>query len=630
MSHTSSASSSTSSLGSGDIDFMRQRSYSNLGRPTKRGKLKKKSSWGSWKEAFYQIEASGMLLEFKNEGSAKPVRVVMLSKYSIKLVDTFTGTPNSFGLFTHGKDSIFLAASTETEMVEWVSTFGAYCSSTELEWKVDTVLEAMNDAMVISNANGIIIGVNAASLRMFGYTRSELMGQQVTVLMPEEIGKFHDNYVQRFNETNERRLIGKPRKMMALRKGGQEFCIELSLGLIPSAEGNKFAARIRNETNRTSGADSLDQNLEKSISAVLEKAQSELKAALLVDMEELTTQLEELKLANQKLKSKLRTAKRERGRAKEGQLIVDNDTFKRIDTTNIVVNERIARMGGSGAVVHLATVDGWQCAMKELDLSSINNMMLERFESEILLLESLPPHKSLVRYLFHEKTKTKLRLFMTRYSCDLASFLRDRREERDFHGSAASIENLAFGPSKSGSVIFYPGARLFTPKEIARLMLDIVSGLSVLHNLKIMHRDLKSDNIFVTLNEGSNIESLALGDFDTAKQLLDTTKGATTIIGTPGYIAPEVYSDDSYSYQADIWSFGMVCFELITLQRPPSEEGFVQNMGANLKKISETLHLSEQYSKPLGLMKDCLSLIPEKRPTLDSLKERLIKMLLKL
>jgi PAS domain S-box-containing protein len=87
----------------------------------------------------------------------------------------------------------------------------------------------MNDAMVISNSIGTIVGVNEALLKLFGYRRSELMGQNVSRLMPSSVASVHDSYVQRFNETNEKRLIGKPRKMIANRKGGGEFGVELRI-----------------------------------------------------------------------------------------------------------------------------------------------------------------------------------------------------------------------------------------------------------------------------------------------------------------------------------------------------------------------------------------------------------------
>jgi serine/threonine protein kinase len=275
-----------------------------------------------------------------------------------------------------------------------------------------------------------------------------------------------------------------------------------------------------------------------------------------------------------------------------------------IDLDNVIVHEKIARMGGSGAAIHRVTVDGWQCVMKELDLSYISNTMKASFESEILLLESLPPHKNLVRYLFHQLSKTKMRLFMTYYSGgDFATYIRKRREEYE---TIPSSQPPALHPQtsipriKKESSFTEFAAGMFSPKDILRFMLDIATGLEVLHNMKILHRDLKSDNIFVTLNEVGKIDSLAVGDFDTAKQLQDGPS-ANTVIGTPGYIAPEVYQQE-YSYAADVWSFGAICFEVITFQRPCADE-LVKDIGSLIKKIHDQLKLSDDYKGVLSIMK---------------------------
>ena len=74
----------------------------------------------------------------------------------------------------------------------------------------------------------------------------------------------------------------------------------------------------------------------------------------------------------------------------------------------------------------------------------------------------------------------------------------------------------------------------FTPSQIVRYLIDIVAGLSFLHERPIIHRDLKSDNVFVTLNERKEISNLAIGDFDRAKMLTQGTENVT--VGTPGWI----------------------------------------------------------------------------------------------
>lgn len=83
-----------------------------------------------------------------------------------------------------------------------------------------------------------------------------------------------------------------------------------------------------------------------------------------------------------------------------------------------------------------------------------------------------------------------------------------------------------------------------------------------MHIKNILHRDIKTQNIFVTKN---NI--LKLGDFGISKQL-EATKFTNTLKGTPYYMAPEVCAGKKYDKKADVWSVGIVLYELITLQRP--------------------------------------------------------------
>jgi len=173
-----------------------------------------------------------------------------------------------------------------------------------------------------------------------------------------------------------------------------------------------------------------------------------------------------------------------------------------------------------------------------------DNLTVECFEKEITILEKLHYHKNIVRYLFHEHTNKKLRLFMTKYSCNLRDILIER-------------------------TVFNKGP--YFPSDISRFALDIIRGLEFLHKNNVLHRDLKTDNIFVSLNERKLISFLSIGDFDTAK-IISRRAGAKTVIGTPSYMAPEVFQSNAknsgYTLKADIFSFGMVLYELISLMRP--------------------------------------------------------------
>lgn len=83
-----------------------------------------------------------------------------------------------------------------------------------------------------------------------------------------------------------------------------------------------------------------------------------------------------------------------------------------------------------------------------------------------------------------------------------------------------------------------------------------------MHSKNIMHRDIKSQNIFITRDD-----ILKLGDFGIAKQL-ESTLFTGTVTGTPYNMAPEVCKGNKYGFKADVWSVGIILYELITLKKP--------------------------------------------------------------
>jgi non-specific serine/threonine protein kinase/NIMA (never in mitosis gene a)-related kinase len=85
-------------------------------------------------------------------------------------------------------------------------------------------------------------------------------------------------------------------------------------------------------------------------------------------------------------------------------------------------------------------------------------------------------------------------------------------------------------------------------------------ALYYLHDQKILHRDLKTQNIF--LKHGR----VRLGDFGIAKVLDSTRDFANTCIGTPYYMSPELFKYKPYSYKSDVWAFGCVLYEMCNLR----------------------------------------------------------------
>ncbi len=89
----------------------------------------------------------------------------------------------------------------------------------------------------------------------------------------------------------------------------------------------------------------------------------------------------------------------------------------------------------------------------------------------------------------------------------------------------------------------------------------LVMGIQALHSKNVLHRDLKSANIFLTSNK-----YVKIGDFGISK-VLDSTS-AKTFVGTPYYLSPEVCSNKKYDLRSDLWSLGCILYELCTLSYP--------------------------------------------------------------
>jgi NIMA (never in mitosis gene a)-related kinase len=86
--------------------------------------------------------------------------------------------------------------------------------------------------------------------------------------------------------------------------------------------------------------------------------------------------------------------------------------------------------------------------------------------------------------------------------------------------------------------------------------------LKALHDINVMHRDIKSANIFLNKDE-----TIKLGDMNVSKEA-DQNGLNYTQTGTPYYASPEVWRDEPYGFKSDIWSLGCVIYEMICLKPP--------------------------------------------------------------
>jgi len=113
-----------------------------------------------------------------------------------------------------------------------------------------SILETVPDAMVVIDERGRILSFSAAAERMFGYAEDDIMGENVSVLMPSPDRERHDGYLERYLSTGERRIIGIGRVLTARHRDGASFPIELSVGEAKIGKDRVFTGFIRDLTER--------------------------------------------------------------------------------------------------------------------------------------------------------------------------------------------------------------------------------------------------------------------------------------------------------------------------------------------------------------------------------------------
>jgi two-component system sensor kinase FixL len=113
-----------------------------------------------------------------------------------------------------------------------------------------SILETVPDAMVVIDEAGRIQSFSAAAERLFGYENTEVLGQNVSILMPEPYRTQHDSYMARYMTTGERRIIGIGRVVVGQRKDESTFPMELAVGEMRSDNRRYFTGFVRDLTER--------------------------------------------------------------------------------------------------------------------------------------------------------------------------------------------------------------------------------------------------------------------------------------------------------------------------------------------------------------------------------------------
>jgi NIMA (never in mitosis gene a)-related kinase 1/4/5 len=143
------------------------------------------------------------------------------------------------------------------------------------------------------------------------------------------------------------------------------------------------------------------------------------------------------------------------------------------------------------------------------------------------------------------------------------------------NGKLNIVMNYADGGDLSSKISQQRG-RLFSENEILDLFVQVLLAMKHVHDRKVLHRDIKGQNIFL-MKSGL----IKLGDFGISKVLSNTVEKARTMVGTPYYLSPEIVENRPYSFKSDIWSLGVLLYELCTL-KPPFDGTSIRHLGLNI------------------------------------------------
>lgn len=245
--------------------------------------------------------------------------------------------------------------------------------------------------------------------------------------------------------------------------------------------------------------------------------------------------------------------------------------------------------GSFGYAMLVQTVsDRKHYVMKVIDVSKMDRKQKEEALNEVHVLKAMR-HPYIVTYRESFMNKSCLCIVM------------DYADGGDMYGKIAKQKQLGRG---------------FSEDQILDWFVQICLAMKHIHERKILHRDLKTQNIFLT-SKGE----VKIGDFGIARVLKSTYDCAQTAIGTPYYLSPEICQEKPYNQKSDIWSLGCILYEMTTLRHAFDSN----NMKGLVLKILRGAYpaIPDIYSDTLKeLVAEMLQREPASRPSVKRILEK--------
>ncbi|KAI1324545.1 kinase-like protein [Xylariaceae sp. FL0255] len=251
--------------------------------------------------------------------------------------------------------------------------------------------------------------------------------------------------------------------------------------------------------------------------------------------------------------------------------------------------------------------DGMVVCRKEISYLKMSQKEREQLHAEFQILSSLR-HPNIVGYFHREHLKQSQDLHLYMEYCgngDLGRVIRNLTRENKY-----AEEEFVWVVFSQLVTALYRCHYGVDPPEVGKNILT--SGLKTKPKtppgaMTILHRDLKPENVFLGENN-----SVKLGDFGLSK-MIQSHDFASTYVGTPFYMSPEICAAERYTLKSDIWSLGCVIYELCAREPPFNAKTHFQLV----QKIKEgkVAALPRVYSAELmAVIRDCLKVNPDHRP----------------
>ncbi|KAK4219089.1 putative g2-specific protein kinase [Rhypophila decipiens] len=244
---------------------------------------------------------------------------------------------------------------------------------------------------------------------------------------------------------------------------------------------------------------------------------------------------------------------------------------------------------------------------KEISYLKMSQKEREQLHAEFQILSTLR-HPNIVGYYHREHLKASQDLHLYMEYCgngDLGRVIRDLAAKNQY-----AEESFVWSIFSQLVTALYRCHYGVDPPEVGKTVLGLGTTArpkAPTSTITILHRDLKPENVF--LGEDNSVK---LGDFGLSK-LMQSHDFASTYVGTPFYMSPEICAAEKYTLKSDIWSLGCIIYELCTREPPFNAKSHFQLV----QKIKEgrVAPLPPCYSTELSaVIKDCLRVNPDKRP----------------